>query len=116
MVRALVGDSTMTSARFPPRRAARLAAGGFAAVAGGAFDPAGFVLGGGDAARGLAAAGLPTAAAFTFTCAFGAAAFFPFALGVADGRGFDFFDLVLAIGPDLDRTCVRRLTRKIVSN
>ena len=117
MVRALVGDSTMTSARLPPLRAGRLAAGAFAAGAAGAIF---FGLGVGaataalalDAGLDLAAAGFPLTRAFGF----GAAAFDPFAFGAGEVGLLDFFGLLLAIRPDLDLSVSSMSTRKIVSN
>ena len=98
MVRALVGDSTMTSARFPPRRATRLPDVALGVGAGGALGLPGFDLGAARLATGgLAGAALRDGAAFDF----GAGAFDPFAFGVGVLCGFDFFGLVLAIGPDL---------------
>jgi hypothetical protein len=104
----LVGDSTITRVRVPPRRARF--AGGALVVALVGFGAA-FLAAGADLRAGVA-------------FAFGAAAFDPFAFGVgvlrAFGvgvlRGFAFFGLLLAIGPGFDRTVSSWLTRKIASN
>jgi hypothetical protein len=114
MVRALVGDSTMTSARFPPRRAGRLAGGALAAGAGSALGFAALSFG----ATLVPALGtaLARAALRAGALDFGAAAFDPFAFGLGDADVLDFFGLLLAIGPDLDQAVSSVRTRKIASN
>lgn len=114
MVRAFVGDSTMTSARFPSRRAGRFAAGALAAASGSALGFAALPFG----ATAAAALGLAAALAGLRAGAldFGAAAFDPFAFGLGDADVLDFFGLLLAIGPDLDQAVSSVLTRKIASN
>lgn len=91
MVRAFVGDSTMTRAFPPPRRAPALEARGFGAFA--------LALGG----SGFGAAGFALAAGFG-AFDFEAGAFGPFAFGGGDLDVFDFFGFLLAIGLDLERS------------
>lgn len=105
MVRALVGDSTITSVVPAPARlapAVGFADLGLAALAAGLTPAAGLALG--------TDAGL----AFVFGVGIGFEArdAFPAALGGADFGFADFFDLELAIGLDIELTVWPRRPRK----
>lgn len=103
MVRALVGDSTMTSVvPAPARRGPALI---FVALALGALA-AGVTL-----AAGLAF-GFDLGAGLAFGFGFEAGDAFPAALGGADFGFADFFDLELAIGLDIEQSVWPHRPRK----